>query len=218
MYSSARPRAAARNRCLAFASPSPTETSMIDLEELAEKALTAARADRPLGLDRHHSREFEAEARSIDGLPSALVSGLASAAAGADWLKFDRLLPLCRIMPDSEMLPSLRAAAYETLNRPLIEDILSLMTDISLVRRDLDEDPDDESVPVLEHVLLAFPEWDEPRWVADKAVNALAAIGTSGALRVLRDAANRPEWSDLERERLQNVINIAEDRLPDTRS
>lgn len=114
----------------------------------------------------------------LTGVECCIAAGVRHALDARDWRMFDRYVLAAYRQP---------ARAYtDTLCEALQLRTSKLNNDDVLWALDAIRDP--ASIDCLREVLSWEPDWDEFRWLAIKAIGALAAIGTAEALAVVREA------------------------------
>lgn len=116
----------------------------------------------------------------LTGVEDCIADGLRRASASRDWLAFERYLLAAYRHPSRAFTPELCEVLGQQIDEVNSEDIVDVLAEIA----------DPAAVRCLEKALWWQPPWDEYRQLAVKCVWALAAIGTSDAVRVLREAAN----------------------------
>jgi hypothetical protein len=114
------------------------------------------------------------------GLEGCIAEGLRRSSASDDWLAFEHYLLAAYRRPSRDFTPELCAVLARQMDDVNNEDIVDVLAEVA----------DPAAVECLEEALWWQPPSDEYRQLAIKCVWALAAIGTSDALRVLRDAAS----------------------------
>ena len=116
----------------------------------------------------------------LTGVEDCIADGLRHASASEDWLAFELYALAAYRHPSRAYTSQLCGVLGRQIDEVNIEDIVDVLAEIA----------DPAAVGCLEETLWWQPPWDEYRQLAVKCVWALAAIGTSDAVRVLQEAAS----------------------------
>lgn len=116
----------------------------------------------------------------LTGVEDCNAEGLRQASASGDWLAFELYVLAAFRHPSRAYTPELCEVLGRQIYEVNSEDIVDVLGEIA----------DPAAVGCLEEALRWEPPWDEHRQLAVKCVWALGAIGTSDAVRVLREAAS----------------------------
>lgn len=116
----------------------------------------------------------------LTGVEDCIADGLCHASASGDWLVFELYVLAAYRHPSRTYTAELCEVLGRQTDEVNSEDIVDVLGEIA----------DPAAVGCLEKTLWWQPSWDEYRQLARKCVWALAAIGTSDAMRILREAAS----------------------------
>ena len=116
----------------------------------------------------------------LTGVEDCIAHGLRHASATGDWLGFELYVLAAYRHPSRAFTQELCEVLDRQVPELNSEDIVDVLGEIA----------DPAAVGCLERTLWWQPPWDEYRQLARKCVWALAAIGTTDAMRVLREAAS----------------------------
>lgn len=115
----------------------------------------------------------------LTGVEDCIASGLRDSLHAQDWRMFDRYVLAADRQPSSAYTVTLCEALALHTDQLNNDDVVTA----------LDASRDPAAIECLRATLSWEPPWDDARWLALKAIGALAAIGTPAALAVLREAA-----------------------------
>jgi hypothetical protein len=137
--------------------------------------------------------------RSVTGVEECIAGGLRESWTSEDWTMFYRYVLAANFHPSRSQTAVLCEALRLRSDEIAYEDVVTALDAI--------RDPD--SVQCLREILSWEPDYDEARWIALKALSALAAIGTPEALSALRGALDDP--SEVVRDAAAQALGAAGD-------
>lgn len=131
---------------------------------------------------REHSTSRMDWLMSVTGVEECIADGLRESWTSEDWTMFYRYVLAANYHPSRSQTAVLCEALRRRSDAISNEDVVTALGAIA----------DPASVDCLRETLSWEPVWDEARWLAKKALTALATIRTPEALAALRDAADDP--------------------------
>lgn len=127
--------------------------------------------------DRRGMREW---LQSLSGIEACVAQGLRRTQQAQDWPVFERYARAAFYHPSTAYTPVLCELLARQTDDVNNEDLVDTLAEIA----------DPQAVQCLSATLRWDPPWDEFGQLARKAVWALAAIGTSEAMAVIREATH----------------------------